>query len=39
LFGGRWRDALEGVLAEPDPRETMPVNGAEVVAEIIRETF
>ena len=36
LFAGRWRDALEGVLTQPDPAETIAVNGAEVVAERIR---
>jgi L-arabinokinase len=37
LFAGRWREALEHVLAQPDPVETMAVNGAETVAEILRD--
>jgi UDP:flavonoid glycosyltransferase YjiC (YdhE family) len=37
LFGGRWRDALETLLAQPEPPEMMPLDGAEVVAEIIRD--
>ena len=35
LFAGRWRELLEGVLAQPAPRERMETNGAEVAADII----
>jgi hypothetical protein len=35
LFAGRWRAALEAVLAQPPPPETMPVNGAETVSKIL----
>ena len=37
LFGGRWREPLEGLLAQPAPPETMAVNGAEIVAKIVRD--
>lgn len=37
LFAGRWRDALEALLARPDPPETLPTNGAEVAAERMLE--
>jgi L-arabinokinase len=33
LFGGRWRDALEAVIAQPAPLEPLATNGAEVAAE------
>jgi L-arabinokinase len=36
LFAGRWREALEGALAEPQPPEQLETNGAEVAAELIR---
>ena len=39
LFGGRWREPLEAVLAQPAPAETIAVTGADVVAEILRETM
>jgi hypothetical protein len=32
LFGGRWREALESLVAQPAPPETMATNGAEVAA-------
>ena len=35
LFAGRWRDALGALLAQAPPPETLPVNGAETVAEIL----
>ena len=37
LFAGRWQAALEGLLSDPEPRETLPLNGAEVAANIMRE--
>ena len=37
LFGGRWREPLEGLLAQPAPPETLPVDGAKVVGEIVRD--
>jgi L-arabinokinase len=37
LFAGRWRDALDEVVSLPEPPETMPVNGAEVAAAILRD--
>jgi hypothetical protein len=39
LLGGRWRAALEGVLAQPDAPERMATNGAESAAEAILEAF
>jgi hypothetical protein len=35
LFAGRWRAALEALLAAPAPPQTMVANGAEVAAERI----
>jgi L-arabinokinase len=35
LFGGRWREALAGVLAQPAPPERPRVDGAEVAADAI----
>jgi hypothetical protein len=32
LFGGRWRRPIENLLAQPQPAETLPMNGADVVA-------
>jgi hypothetical protein len=32
LFAGRWRDALDALVAQGPPPETMAVNGAEVAA-------
>jgi hypothetical protein len=37
LFAGRWHQALDSVLAQPDPPETIAVNGADVVADKISE--
>jgi hypothetical protein len=37
LFTGRWRAALEAVRAQAAPPETLAVNGAEVVAQILTE--
>ena len=37
LFAGRWREAIDGVLSQPDPPETMATDGAEVAAEILTE--
>jgi hypothetical protein len=37
LFAGRWRTALEGLLAQPKPETVMPANGAEVAAQRISE--
>jgi hypothetical protein len=36
LFGGRWRSALAALLAQPEPPETLAVNGAQEVAEILK---
>jgi hypothetical protein len=33
LFAGRWRAALEALIHQPPPPETIPTNGAEVAAE------
>lgn len=35
LLAGRWRDALDTLLAQPDPPETLPTGGADVAAERI----
>ena len=35
LFAGRWRGALESLLDQPPPPETMAINGAEVAASLI----
>ncbi len=35
LFAGRWRDVLDGVLAQPAPPERIETDGAEVAARII----
>jgi hypothetical protein len=35
LFAGRWRAALEALIAQPAPPETTSTNGAEVAARII----
>jgi hypothetical protein len=35
LFAGRWRAALEAVMAQPEPPTRPATNGAEVAAEII----
>jgi len=35
LFAGRWRSALEALVEQPPPPDTMPVNGAEIAAETI----
>jgi L-arabinokinase len=32
LFAGRWREALEGVLEQPDPALVLPADGADVAA-------
>jgi len=37
LFAGRWRQALEALLARPDPSETLRTDGATVAAERILE--
>jgi hypothetical protein len=37
LYGGRWVEHLDRVLALPTPPERPPTNGAEVVAELILE--
>jgi L-arabinokinase len=39
LLTGRWREALEAVLSLPDPPETMAVNGADVVADVLSGMF
>ena len=36
LFAGRWRDALEAVLVQPDPPEHLDATGAEAAAHWIR---
>jgi hypothetical protein len=36
LFAGRWRDALQAVLAQPDPPDHPAVDGADRAAEEIR---
>jgi hypothetical protein len=35
LFAGRWRAALDRVMASPPPPDRPPTNGAEVIAEMI----
>jgi len=35
LLAGRWRDALDDLVAQPPPPEALPTNGAEVAAEKI----
>ena len=35
LFGGRWKAALDDLLAQPEPREVLPPTGAETAADII----
>jgi L-arabinokinase len=37
LLAGRWRDALDALVSQPPPPETMAVNGAEVAAGLIVE--
>jgi len=37
LVAGRWRAALEALLAQPDPPETLPTHGADVAAERMLE--
>ena len=39
LFAGRWRAALEALVAQPSPPETMATNGAEVAAVVIRDAL
>jgi hypothetical protein len=39
LFAGRWRAALDTLVAQPPPPETMAVNGAEVAARKIAEVL
>jgi len=35
LFAGRWREALDAVVAQPPPPECLPVDGADVAAEAL----
>lgn len=35
LFAGRWRDALNGLMTQPAPAETLATNGADVAADAI----
>jgi L-arabinokinase len=35
LFAGRWKAALDALIAQPPPRETLPADGAETAARII----
>ena len=35
LFAGRWKAALDALIAQPPPPETMPADGAETAARII----
>jgi L-arabinokinase len=35
LLAGRWKDALETLVAQPAPSERLPANGAEVIAQAI----
>jgi len=37
LYAGRWQDALDQVVAQPEPAERPRVDGAEVVADRILE--
>jgi hypothetical protein len=37
LFAGRWRAALDALIAQPAPPSTLPANGAEVAARRIAE--
>ena len=39
LFAGRWRAALEALLSQPVPPETMATNGAEEAARVIRSSI
>ena len=39
LFAGRWRSALDRIMAAPPPLERPPTNGADVVAEMILARF
>ena len=39
LFAGRWRTALDRLLASLQPPERPPTNGAEVIAEMIGRHF
>lgn len=38
LLAGRWSDAVKGLLGQPRPRATLPVDGADVAARAILET-
>jgi hypothetical protein len=35
LFGGRWREPLERLMAQPAPPESLPADGAEIAAAAI----
>lgn len=35
LFAGRWKNVLNGLIAQPAPAETLPPDGAEIAAGII----
>ena len=35
LVGGRWRSALEALIVQPAPPETIDVDGARTAAEIL----
>jgi hypothetical protein len=37
LLAGRWKDALETLVAQPAPSERLRANGAEVIAQAIRQ--
>jgi L-arabinokinase len=39
LFGGRWREPLEALMAQPAPPETIAVNGAEVAAALLLDVL
>jgi hypothetical protein len=39
LYAGAWEPALDAVLAQPDPRERPPVDGAEVVARTLADAL
>jgi L-arabinokinase len=39
LFAGRWRDALDALMSQPAPAETLATNGAETARDAILESL
>jgi hypothetical protein len=39
LFGGRWRESLEAVIAQPAPPERIATDGAERAVDLLRDRF